>query len=146
MGFQIGELSRQTGCEIVTIRYYEKEGLLPPPARSSGNFRLYRGEHVERLRFIRHCRSLDMPLDEIRTLLNLRGQPSQDCGEVSALLQAHIEQLESRIAALSDLKRHLVGLQSQCSGARPIGACGILQGLTQCACTAPDCAKPSRGR
>lgn len=68
MEIKIGELAKRTGCEVVTIRYYEKEGLLPEPARSDGNFRLYGAAHVERLRFIRHCRSLDMSLSEIRTL------------------------------------------------------------------------------
>ncbi|WP_354687858.1 MerR family transcriptional regulator, partial [Cupriavidus necator] len=62
MGIRIGELAKRTDCEIVTIRYYEKEGLLPEPARSSGNFRLYGDVHVERLQLIRHCRSLDMTL------------------------------------------------------------------------------------
>ena len=62
MEIRIGELAQRTGCEVVTVRFYEKEGLLPAPARSSGNYRLYSEAHIERLQFIRHCRSLDMSL------------------------------------------------------------------------------------
>jgi DNA-binding transcriptional MerR regulator len=70
MEIRISDLAKRSGCEVVTIRYY---GLLPKPARSGGNFRLY-GD-IERLQFIRHCRSLDMRLAEIRTLLSLRQMP-----------------------------------------------------------------------
>ena len=62
---KIGELAKRTGCPVETIRYYEREGLLPEPARSEGNYRQYTLAHVERLSFIRHCRSLDMTQDEI---------------------------------------------------------------------------------
>lgn len=134
MEIRIGELSKRTRCEIVTIRYYEKERLLPKPARSDGNFRLYGDAHVERLQFIRHCRSLDMTLVEIRALLGLRDNPNQDCGEVNALLDGHIQQVEARVEALLQLKKHLVVLRERCSGARQVDACGILQGLTDCAC------------
>ena len=65
----IGELARRTGIQVETIRYYEREGLLPEPARSDGNYRVYGPGHLEQLQFIRHCRSLDMSLDEVRTLL-----------------------------------------------------------------------------
>ncbi|MCV6070998.1 MerR family transcriptional regulator, partial [Escherichia coli] len=66
---KIGELAQTAGTGVETVRFYEREGLLPLPARSSGNYRVYNGEHVDRLAFIRHCRSLDMTLDEIRVLL-----------------------------------------------------------------------------
>ena len=73
----IGELARRTGCGIETIRYYEHEGLLPKPGRTSGNFRRYGQEHAELLSFIRHCRSLDMALNEIRILLRFRSAPDE---------------------------------------------------------------------
>jgi DNA-binding transcriptional MerR regulator len=57
---------------VETIRYYEREGLLREPSRSEGNYRLYTDTHIERLQFIRHCRSLDMTLEEIRNLLRFR--------------------------------------------------------------------------
>ena len=89
-GLKIGELAQRTGTQVETIRYYEREGLLPEPARSEGNYRLYDKAHTERLSFIRHCRSLDMTLDEIRALLKFRDAPNQECGEVNALLDEHI--------------------------------------------------------
>jgi DNA-binding transcriptional MerR regulator len=101
MEIRIGDLAKRSGCEVVTIRYYEKEGLLPKPARSGGNFRLYGEAHIERLQFIRHCRSLDMTLSEIRALLGLRDNPAQDCGEVITLLEAHIQQVEMRVRAVA---------------------------------------------
>lgn len=134
MEIRIGDLAKRSGCEVVTIRYYEKEGLLPKPARSGGNFRLYGEAHIERLQFIRHCRSLDMTLSEIRALLGLRDNPMQDCGEVNTLLETHIQQVEMRVSALLQLKRHLVDLREKCSGSRSVEACGILQGLGNCNC------------
>ena len=77
MQVQIGELAKRSDCKVVTIRYYEKEGLLPEPLRSSGNYRLYDEGHLERLQFIRHCRSLDMSLEEIKTILGLRAAPAR---------------------------------------------------------------------
>ena len=72
---KIGELARLAGSNVETIRYYEREGLLPKPGRSEGNYRIYGPMHLERLTFIRHCRGLDMTLDEIRTLLHFKESP-----------------------------------------------------------------------
>ena len=124
---QIGALARQTGCPIQTIRFYEQEGLLPPPSRSAGNFRLYGDAHVERLLFIRRCRSLDMTLDEIRVLLRLKNVPTQDCSEVNRVLEAHIEQVAVRETPddFNGLKASLafVNVDKSCSDAslRPAG-------------------------
>ncbi|MDS4060243.1 MAG: Cd(II)/Pb(II)-responsive transcriptional regulator [Candidatus Contendobacter sp.] len=134
MNIKIGELARRAECHVETIRYYEKEGLLSPPKRSGGNYRLYDDSHVERLQFIRHCRSLDMTLAEVQTLLGYRDTPAQDCGEVNALLDKHIQQVEIRVEALLQLKRHLLALREKCSGSRAIESCGILQGLSDCSC------------
>ena len=123
---QIGALARQTGCPIQTIRFYEQEGLLPPPSRSAGNFRLYGDAHVERLLFIRRCRSLDMTLDEIRVLLRLKNVPTQDCSEVNRVLEAHIEQVAVRIQELSALEQQLRSLREMCSEGRSAEQCGIL--------------------
>jgi len=90
MNLQIGELAKRAACPVVTIRYYEREGLLPQARRSQGNFRLYGEAHVERLQFILRCRSLDMPLSDVRTLLSYRDRPAQDCGEVNLLLDERI--------------------------------------------------------
>ena len=124
----IGELARTTGCGIETIRYYEHEGLLPKPGRTSGNFRRYGQEHAELLSFICRCRSLDMALNEIRILLRFRSAPYENCGEVNALLVTHICHVEERIAELQSLEGQLRALRGKCSSGRP-AHCGILQGL-----------------
>ena len=79
---KIGELAARTDCAVETIRYYEREGLLPAPRRSAGNYRQYGETHLERLVFIRNCRVLDMTLQEIKQLLTLREQPRASCGGV----------------------------------------------------------------
>ena len=87
---KIGALAEATGTPVETIRFYEREGLLPPPLRANNNYRMYLPTHLERLAFIRQCRNLDMTLDEVRALIRLRDTPSQDCGEVNALLRKHL--------------------------------------------------------
>ncbi len=129
MKMRIGELARMAGCQVVTIRYYEKEGLLPPPERSDGNYRLYDEAQVERLRFIRHCRLHGMTLDEIRQLLEFQENPVSDCSWVDDLVSRHIENVNSQIASLQQLKKRLEALRHECSGGRH-GDCGILQSLT----------------
>src|SRR4051812_19564009 len=123
----IGELAKKTGCGIETIRYYEREGLLPKPGRTSGNFRQYRQEHVAQLLFIRHCRSLDMALHDIRILLKFRSAPEENCGEVDTLLDVHIGQVAERIADLKRLDRQLRVLRKKCGSGGSAEHCGILQ-------------------
>jgi Cd(II)/Pb(II)-responsive transcriptional regulator len=130
MNIKIGELAKRTECRVETIRFYENEGLLPPPMRSYANYRLYDGSHVKRLQFIRNCRSLDMTLAEVRTLLRYRDGPAQDCGGVNALLDKHIRKVETHVEALLQLKRHLLTLRKKCAGSRTAGSCGILRGLS----------------
>jgi len=134
---KIGELAKRTGCPVETIRYYERESLLFAPPRSEGNYRLYDDAHVERLRFIRHCRSLDMTLDEIRSLLQFRDDPEANCGEVNLLLDKHIGHVVSRIQELKMLQTHLKQLRATCRQAQAARDCGILQGLTKAEHQAP---------
>ncbi len=136
MPIQIGELAKRTECPVETIRYYEKEGLLPEPARSSSNYRLYGDDHIERLRFIRHCRTLDMALDEVRILLKHRDTPDTDCGDVNALLDEHIHAVEVRVEELMQLKQHLTVLRQKCATAAPTASCGILRALSDHSCHA----------
>ncbi len=134
MPIKIGELAKRTESTVETIRYYEKEGLLPEPARSDGNYRLYGEAHIERLRFIRHCRTLDMALDEVRTLLQHWDTPNEDCGDVNALLDEHIQAVETRVEELMQLKRHLTVLRQKCASTAPTASCGILLALTDRSC------------
>lgn len=126
---KIGELAERTGCLVETIRYYERKGLLPAPARSEGNYRLYGDAHAERLQFIRHCRSLDMTLDEIRMLLTFRDTPEGNCAGVNTLLDKHIGHVTGRIKELKALQAQLKQLRSLCRTAQSTKECGILQGL-----------------
>ena len=127
MKMRIGELARMAGCQVVTIRYYEKEGLLPPPERSDGNYRLYDEAQVERLRFIRHCRLHGMTLDEIRQLLEFQENPVSDCSWVDDLVSRHIENVNSQIASLQQLKKRLEALRHECSGGRHGDTAGSTQ-------------------
>lgn len=126
---KIGELAERTGCLVETIRYYERKGLLPVPARSEGNYRLYSDAHAERLQFIRHCRSLDMTLDEIRILLGFRDAPDENCGEVNLLLDKHIGHVADRINELTRLQCQLHELRKMCATSQAAKDCGILHGL-----------------
>lgn len=128
---KIGELGRVTGTPVETIRYYEREGLLAAPARTDGNFRIYDDTHVERLSFIRHCRSLDMALDEIRILLRFKDAPADNCGDVNTLLDTHIGHVAARIRELRALERQLKSLRERCHEARDAAHCGILNELSQ---------------
>ena len=130
---KIGELARAAQVQVETIRYYEREGLLPPAARSSANYRVYGATHVERLAFVRHCRALDMAHDEIRALLRIKDDPSAACGEVGALLDAHIGHVAARIRGLRQLERDLKALRAMCAEPTDSAHCGILNGLSQIA-------------
>jgi len=134
MRIKIGELSKRADCPVQTIRYYEKEGLLPEPDRSDGNYRLYAEAHIERVQFIRHCRSLDMSLDDVRALLSYRDTPAEDCGDVNSLLDEHILAVEARMKELTQLKRHLTSLRKKCTRTASADSCGILQALSDCSC------------
>lgn len=134
MLIKIGELAKCTGVTVETIRYYEKEKLLPEPSRSEGNYRLYRESHIERLQFILHCRTLDMTLDEVRTLLQYWEEPNRDCGDVDTLLDEHIHAVEVRIEELKQLKQHLNVLRQKCVSRAPAKSCGILNALADNSC------------
>ncbi|KPZ22344.1 Cd(II)/Pb(II)-responsive transcriptional regulator [Pseudomonas syringae] len=125
---KIGELAKLTDTQVETIRYYEREGLLPAPARSDGNYRLYTQAHMERLSFIRNCRSLDMTLEEIRNLLNLRDSPQDQCESVNALIDEHIEHVNARVASLQALQEQLLDLRRRCSNGTT-EHCAILERL-----------------
>ena len=130
---KIGALAAASATAVDTIRYYEREGLLPAPARSEGGFRVYEAQHLARLQFIRHCRGLDMSLDEVRVLLRVRDSGGGDCGDVNALLDAHIGHVSRRIKELRALEAQLKDLRRLCATARGADQCGILNGLAAAA-------------
>lgn len=130
---KIGELAALTNTQVETIRFYERENLLAEPSRSEGNYRIYGAAHAERLSFIRHCRSLDMTLDEIRVLLRFKDAPTENCLEVNELLDEHIGHVAERIKELRNLEKQLKGLREACLGGQQAQHCGILNGLTEIA-------------
>ncbi|WP_438764243.1 Cd(II)/Pb(II)-responsive transcriptional regulator [Kushneria sp. TE3] len=130
---KIGELAKETGCSSQTIRFYEREGLLPAPSRSESNYRHYGPVHLKRLSFIRNCRALAMSHAEIHALLALMDDPRGDCQAINALLDEHIHHVEVRLAELSQLHGQLKNLREKCGHASPVGDCGIVHGLEEMA-------------
>ena len=123
---KIGELAKLTGCSVQSIRHYEKEKLLATLRRSDGNFRLYDSATVDQLKFIKHCRSLDLSLAEIR----LNQQPGMGCEDVNRMIDSHIEQVALRINELQDLQDKLMALRTSCASQSTVKECGILQTLS----------------
>ena len=130
---KIGELAVASSTSIESIRFYEREGLLPSPARTQGNFRIYEPSHLERLQLIRYCRGLDMSLDEVRVLLRMKDDPGAACGDVNALLDEHIGHVTKRIKELRLLEKQLKELRLRCGEQRTSDQCGILAGLAEAA-------------
>lgn len=142
---KIGQLSTASGTTIESIRFYEREGLIAEPARTDGNYRVYGDEHVQRLVFIRRCRSLDMALDEVRVLLGFKDAPSANCGDVNAVLDEHIGHVTSRVQELRVLERQLRELRSQCRSIESGADCGILKQLSIGMADDPVRPKPRAG-
>ena len=125
----IGDLSKTTGCNIETIRYYEKIGLLFEPDRSSGGHRLYDRSASNRLRFILRSRELGFPISEIRTLLGLVDEKSLTCGEVKDLTEGHIRNIKKKIKDLRKLETVLNKMVAECEGGN-IPDCPIIDALS----------------
>ncbi|MGE0099611.1 MAG: Cd(II)/Pb(II)-responsive transcriptional regulator [Hydrogenophaga sp.] len=138
---QIKELARATGVDVETIRYYEKQGLLPAPARRDNGYREYEVAHLERLSFIRHCRALDMPLADVNRLLGFVDEPDAHFGEVDLLVDDQLASVRARLKSMRALEKQLLQLRARCSGTHE-GRCGILDELVSaahgeaCACHA----------
>ena len=126
----IGELAKLTTTKVVTIRYYERIGLLASPPRTAGNYRAYDREQVSRLRFIRRCRDLGFTLDQVRDLLRLSSRKDQDCTAVDRLTAAHLAAVESKIADLKRLATELQRLNTCCQGGGRIADCRIVEALS----------------
>ncbi|OZG74085.1 Cd(II)/Pb(II)-responsive transcriptional regulator [Hahella sp. CCB-MM4] len=126
---RIGVLARKAKCDVETVRYYERIGLLDEPARLESGYRDYRQNHLDTLHFIRHCRALELPLKDIEMLLHYQSHPDLKCDEVNQSIDHHIESIEHKIASLMSLKNRLKTLRSRCDSEREAGQCCILQDL-----------------
>jgi Cd(II)/Pb(II)-responsive transcriptional regulator len=145
---RIGELSRSTGVDVETIRYYEKAGLLPAGSREANGYRAYGPSHLERLAFVRHCRALDMPLADVKRLLQFLAHPASDCGDIDRLIDDQLSRVRARLASMRALERQLSALRARCGSRRSGGSCGILHELVSaahgeaCACHPPAATRP----
>lgn len=126
-----GALAEATGVGAETIRYYEQAGLIPPPERSAGGYRLYTPAHAQRLNFIRNARELGLSLDTIRELLTLASDRLRSCGRVDRLVQEHIHLLDHKIAGLTELRDELGRISALCQGGGRIGQCRILEAFAE---------------
>lgn len=128
-GLTIGRVARQAHVAIDTVRYYEREGLLEKPARTSSGYRQYPANAVARLRFIRQAQELGFSLREIRELLLLRVGAGRSCAEVKARTEHKISDVDRRIAHLKRMRKALSSLAAACGGRGPTSRCPILDAL-----------------
>lgn len=127
MDFSIGELSKQTGVKVPTIRYYEKEGLIDAPWRTEGNQRRYSETDCDRLRFIKHSRELGLPMPAIRDLIELSLHPDKPCREADRIAKNQLASIRERIAHLKQLEAELVRIASSCKGNHTVTECNVLK-------------------
>lgn len=128
MAFTIGDMGRATGTKIETIRYYERIGILPKPARSTNNYRDYGQAELGRLSFVRRARDLGFSLDQVRALLRLSDNRSCDCAGIDRIAQEHLQEVDRKIADLSALRRELRAVIESCDGGT-VANCRIIEAL-----------------
>ncbi|WP_299822000.1 helix-turn-helix domain-containing protein [uncultured Jannaschia sp.] len=126
--FTVGQLARETGIAVGTVRYYERIGLLPPADRSVGNQRLFDGGARRRLGFVRHARDLGFPLDAIRELLDLADHPERSCEGADAIARRHLTDVERRIVRLEGLRRELRRMIEDCNEGT-VAHCHVIETL-----------------
>jgi len=130
--FSIGKLSKAAGVKVVTIRYYEHVKLMPEPARTEGNYRIYKREHLHRLQFVRRCRDLGFTLDRLRDLLRLSVQSRRKCSGIDRITENHLREIEAKIADLRRLAAQLRRIKNGCPGKGRTADCRILAALSSC--------------
>ena len=130
--FSIGEMSKQTGCKVETIHYYEKIKILFEPPRTPGGHRIYSLTDVKRLNFIRKCRNLGFTLEQVRELLRFIDEPDHFCGEVKAMAMIQYRAVQEKIDELEQLQSALNSMIIQCKGENyTIENCPIIDALYQ---------------
>jgi DNA-binding transcriptional MerR regulator len=127
--YRIGGAARRSGVAAASIRYYEREQLLPPTARADNDYRQYSEADVHRLRFIRMCRAMDMTLADVRLLLGLDLNNKRHCATARSELDGHITRVRQRLQELQQLEREMVALRSRCNGTAD--HCHIIEALHQ---------------
>ena len=128
-GFTRGDLARATGCNIETIRYYEKTGLLPDPPRTGAGYRIYSAAHATRLRFILRARELGFSMEDIRGLMGLEDGAAPTCAEVKERTERHLTDVRAKIADLRRIESVLAATATRCSGAE-VPNCPVLDAIS----------------
>lgn len=128
---KIGELAKRAEVPIDTVRYYEREGLIPPPVRRASGYRDYLEADVDRLRFMRRAKALGFTLHEIRDLLSLTAMGGDDMTELNTQTQAKLRDVEERIHALTRIREALQSLVTACPGHGALDRCPILAALSE---------------
>lgn len=127
--YTIGQLGRLTGAGVETIRYYEREGLMPRPPRRASGYRKYADDAVTRLRFIRHAKELGFGLKDIKGLLALRVTPGTTCADVRKRAEKQLADVRAKLEMLQRIETALIKLTAACRGRGPTSACPILDAL-----------------
>jgi len=131
MALTIGDLGKATNTKVETVRYYERIGLLPPPARSAGNYRTYGAADLGRLSFIRRARDLGFSLDQVRALLGLSDDRTCDCAGIDRIANEHLREVDRKLADLTALRRELKAVIESCDGGT-VAECRIIEALAPC--------------
>ncbi len=128
---QIGQLARHAGVPIDTVRYYERNGILPPPERQSSGYRRYGDDDVSRLRFVRRAKGLGFTLVEIRELLALSGRRDDDMAGLKATASEKLADVEQKLEELTRIRDGLRTLVASCPGRGALDRCPILAALAE---------------
>jgi DNA-binding transcriptional MerR regulator len=128
--YTIGQLAKVARTKAVTIRYYEHQGLLRSPERSSAGYRIYRSDDRHRLMFILRCRRFGFSLENVRELLQLADQINAPCAEVDAKVARHLDAVRERLAELKALEAELQRLSRCCAGGGIVKDCRIIESLS----------------
>ena len=125
----IGKLAKSARVNLETIRYYERQGLLPKPPRSQSGYRSFPTESVERIRFIKQAQELGFSLKEIKELLALRTEPFSTGADVRERVATKITEIDEKMKLLRTIKKELEQLKANCDGTSSIGECPILKSI-----------------
>lgn len=125
----IGQVAKQAGVNIQTVRFYERKGLVTPASRRASGYRQYTPEAVKRIQFIKHAQEIGFSLREIEDLLSLRVDPGMTCADVKTRAEEKMAEVERKITKLQHMQRALEALVAQCDGHGPVSACPIIEAL-----------------
>ncbi|MEE9139476.1 MAG: heavy metal-responsive transcriptional regulator [Alphaproteobacteria bacterium] len=125
----VGDVARKTGVNVATLRYYERRGLIPRPARTASNYRIYTEDAARRVLFIKRAQALGFSLEEIKDLLSLKASPVARCGEVREIAAEKIRTIDDKVDALEAMRVALSKLIAECAGEGPVSDCPILESL-----------------